>query len=146
MSATQLNQNYIALELHRIHGQFAEVNANQIERLANAIIGISADGVFADYDIGLETALHDSLYDEPGKCPGLSDPLEKITTIQDPITCCICLEDVAENIVQINKCEHKFCRACILTHFETKVMCPVCRVDLSVDAPPHDQTPHQSDT
>lgn len=43
--------------------------------------------------------------------------------------CVICQDDVAEDSIR-TKCEHLFCRACIMDHMVDHVRCPQCRVAL----------------
>lgn len=44
--------------------------------------------------------------------------------------CPICIRKIdEESVVTLDKCQHKFCRKCLSTHFQTSIMktCPVCR-------------------
>jgi hypothetical protein len=57
-------------------------------------------------------------------------------TINDDITCSICLEDVDENIenkkIRLTLCGHYYCDTCIEIWLSSHDTCPMCKYDFSL--------------
>ena len=70
-----------------------------------------------------------------GICKQENDERERINNVKE---CCICMEELSDvkNKV-ITNCGHVFCLTCILTSYNSKNSCPVCRTELlnGVDIP-----------
>ena len=41
--------------------------------------------------------------------------------------CCICLDEINSNNVAITKCNHIFCKSCVVKNLKTSNKCPLCR-------------------
>ena len=46
--------------------------------------------------------------------------------------CCICLDNLEDNAIKINKCSHIYHKECIEEWFKINQTCPICRTDTIV--------------
>lgn len=68
--------------------------------------------------------------------PPMSDDMVPAEAEPEPEECCICYEEIdGKKNKAVTKCGHLFCLTCLLTQFQTKNECPLCRRELLENSP-----------
>lgn len=82
-----------------------EISIVGVTRRHNQIIVQQIEPNYSDFIISLDEQLEDSI-------------------------CVICFEELEEEVVRLENCEHKFHKKCIKTWLKEKPICPTCRTEI----------------
>jgi len=52
-------------------------------------------------------------------------------TLYDNMECCICYENIYKNNITVLSCGHKYHFECILLALNKKLLCPICRIEIT---------------
>jgi hypothetical protein len=68
--------------------------------------------------------------------PPMSDDMVPAEAEPEPEECCICYDEIdGKKNKAVTKCGHLFCLTCLLTQFQNKNECPLCRRELLENSP-----------
>ena len=62
--------------------------------------------------------------------PNYSDFIISLDEQLEDSICVICFEELEEEVVRLENCEHKFHKKCIKTWLKEKPICPICRTEI----------------